>query len=70
MWCIRDINEEGDGHDKQRKVTAQTPRPAPMVTNTLQQVASAISLCCVRIYVFTLPLSIYLSTPVLSIYAL
>ena len=42
------------------------------VANTKQEVAFAISLClcCVRIYVFTLPLSIYLSTPVLSIYAL
>ena len=65
-------NEEGDGHDKQRKVIARAPRPAPTVANTKQEVAFAISLClcCVRIYVFTLPLSIYLSTPVLSTYAL
>ena len=30
----------------------------------------AISLCCVRVYVFTLPLSLYLYTPVLPVYAL
>ncbi len=36
-------NEEGDGHDKQRKVTARAPRPAPTVANTKQEVAFAIS---------------------------
>ena len=35
-------NEEGDGHDKQRKVIAQAPRPAPTVANTLQQVAGTV----------------------------
>ena len=53
-------NEEGDGHDKQRKVIARAPRPAPTVANTKQEVAFAISLCCVRVHVFTLHLSIYI----------
>ncbi len=53
-------NEEGDGHDKQRKVIARAPRPAPTAANTKQEVAFAISLCCVRVHVFSLHLSIYI----------